>query len=348
MKTHPAADAVRVTEAFVAAAAGTHERSKRDPGVAVTRHDRRMLRVFEEDSHDLPTGSLTMEAHLGYRFCNIPGTEVPEILGTYNEIRAHAGTWGFHEQQCKDRCAGLILEGRKFVDDAGEALDGFEAGEENQARLLSLLEGVRVRMARERDASVQAHEGLKGFAAHIHETLAPEVVGRLDVVSGTRHDATAFGLRAKGRRLLGDIVDKEKAYARLVDGDEWNLLGRRFERTLYAQATVDAHEALWSTIYEYKQVIGQVAIPHRTLKSLGLRRVHLANAALAARSAAQGLGHLATLWATTHGAVEELIAELEAAKDAAATKAACAKLNALVTAWESVESLAEVNEDTLV
>ncbi len=37
MKTHPPADAAKVTEAFVAVASGAHAKSKREPGLAQPR-----------------------------------------------------------------------------------------------------------------------------------------------------------------------------------------------------------------------------------------------------------------------------------------------------------------------
>lgn len=346
MKTHPAADAVRITEAFVALASGEHERGKRDPGLGVTRHDRRLLRQFAEDGRELPTGALVMEKHLGYRFCNIPGTEVNEVLSLYNEIRGHGGTWGFHEDQLKDRGAGLVLEARRLVDDLGEASDALSSGDFEKRRVRALIEGVRDRMARERDAAHKAASGLREFATAIHENLAPKTISKLHIVAETRHNSEAFGLRAKLKRLLAEIADEERAYARVLDGDEFNVLGRRVERTLYGAAAVEAHEKLFDLIYEYKKVIGQVAIQHRLLKSLGLRRVHMANAALAARSGSQGLDHLATVLATTVAALDAILETFDAAKKKA-LKGLVKELEELITVWGTVEGLAAVNADTL-
>jgi hypothetical protein len=351
LKTHPAADVVRVTEAFIAAADGSHDKSKREPGVALTRYDRRMLNTFVEDGHGLPTGALTIEKHVGYRFCGFAGAEPPEILAFYAEIKGHAGTWSSHEQRVKDRCEGLIFHARRMGDDVGEVIDGIEAGdaakEPGRSRLERLLEGVHSRAETERDLADQAATALRGFATDIHDSLAARVVEKLELISDTAFNTDNFMLRAKMRRLLKEIGEHERAYARLVDADEWNLLGRRFERSLYSATTVEAHEALEAIIYEYKTVVGQVAIPHRLQKSLGMRRVTLGNAALSARSAAQGLGHLATVWATIAGALGEQLAAFQAGKDAKALKPVGDQLEVLVGLWKKLETLAAVNDDTL-
>ena len=346
MKTHPAADAVTAIEAFVAVASGSHERGKREPGVAITRHDRRVLLAFAADGHDLPTGSLTMETHLGYRFCNIPGTEVAEVLQLYNEIRNHAGTWGFHEQQIRDRCLGLVLEARRFVDDAGEALEGIAAGGDLD-RSLELLQRARGRMDQEREQTVLAAKGLQGFADHIHTSLVPRLITKLDIVAETRHNTDVFGARAKLRRQLAKIDTEQRAYDRVAGGDEWNLLGRRIERTLYGSAMVEAHGAIETAMHAYKKEIGLVPIVHRLLKSLARRRVFLGHAALAALSGGRGLGHLCTVWMTTVSALDESIAAIRAGKDAAARKAPVQLIEGLRGAWTKVEGLADVNADTL-
>jgi len=351
LKTHPAADVVRVTEAFIAAADGSHDKTEREPGLALTRYDRRMLGVFVEDAHSLPTGALTIEKHVGYRFCGFAGAEPPEILAFFAEIKSHAGTWPSHEQRVKDRCEGLIFESRRLVDDLGEVIDGIKAGDAAKSatrdRLLRLLQGVQARAAEERDLTDRAAANLLDFATVIHDSLAPRMVDKLVLIADTAFNTDVFMLRAKMRRLLKEITDKERAYTRAAKADEFNLLGRRIERSLYSEKTVAAHTALEEVIHEYKKVIGQVAIPFRLQKSLGMRRVALANAELASRSGAQGLRHLATLWATTAAALDEYVSAFEAAKRPAELKAVRKQLKALVGAWKKIEELEAVNEDTL-
>ena len=351
MKTHRTEDVIRAIEAFIAVADGTHPKTKRAPGVALTRYDRHVLQLFVEDGHSLPTGALTIEKHVGYRFCGFAGAEPPEILAFYAEIKGHAGTWGSHEQRVRDRCEGLVFAARRLGDDLGEVIDGVEAGgavkSPSRDRLRRLLASVAEKAAKERDLTVQTAAGLRAFATDIHESLAARAVEKIVLISDTAFNTDNFMIRAQMKRLLKEIGELERALGRLADGDEWNLLGRRFERSVYSAPTVEAHEALEAVIHEYKKVIGQIAIVHRLQKSLGMRRVALANAALAARSGAQGLGHLATVWATSAAALEGYVAAFDAAEDATALKAVTDQLEALVQVWKKVEGLAEVNDDTL-
>ena len=166
MKTHPAADAARVTEAFVSAASGSHDSSKRDPGVSLTRHDLRQAVAFAEDAQSLPTGALSMESHLGYRFCNIPGTEPPEVLTLYSEIRAHGGTWAFHQQQCRERCEALLFEARNLVDDTHQVIDALAAGTPKGLEvdaLRALLDGARARASKQASKANDASRGCEAM-----------------------------------------------------------------------------------------------------------------------------------------------------------------------------------------
>ncbi len=351
MKTHPSEDVIAVIEAFISVADGTHPATKREPGVALTQWNRRFLNEFVEDGHNLPTGSLTIEKHVGYRFCGFAGAEPPEILALYAELKGHAGTWSSHEQRVVDRCDGLVFAARRMGDDLGEVIDGIGAGNAAKSpgrdRLLRLLSGAAATAAEERDLCVQAGNGLRGFATDIHDSFAARVTEKIVLISDTAFNTDNFMLRAQMRRLLKEIGEAERTYARLADTDEWNLLGRRFERSLYSAPTVEAHEALEAVIYEYKKVVGQVAIVHRLQKSLGMRRVTLANAALSARSGAQGLGHLATVWASIAAAMDQLVTAYEAAKDPAALGVVATKLGTFVDAFKKIEALASVNDATL-
>ncbi len=72
----------------------------------------------------------------------------------------------------------------------------------------------------------------------------------------------------------------------------------------------------------------------------------MGNAALSARSAAQGLGHLATVWATITAALGEQLAAFQKAKDAKALKAVGDQREVVVGLWKKLEALAAVNDDT--
>ena len=351
MKTHPSEDVIAVIEAFLSVADGTHPATKREAGVALTKHNRRFLREFVEDGHALPTGALTIEKHLGYRFCGLAGAEPPEILALYAEIKGHAGTWTSHEQRVIDRSDGLVFAAQRMVDDWLEVIDGIAAGEAikipGRDRLLRLLRGSAARAAEERTLSVKAATGLRGFATDIHDSFAARITEKLLLIADTEFNTDNFMVRGQMRRLLKEIGEAERTYARLADADEWNLLGRRFERSLYSAPTVEANEALEALIYEYKKVVGQVAIVHRLQKSLCMRRVTLANAALSARSGAQALQHLATVWASVAAALEELVVAYEAAEEPAPLAAVAARLGAFVDAFKKIEALASVNDATL-
>ena len=188
------------------------------------------------------------------------------------------------------------------------------------------------------------------------ERVVPEIentdprsngITKLDIVAETRHNTDVFGARAKLRRQLAKIDTEQRAYDRVAGGDEWNLLGRRIERTLYGSAMVEAHGAIETAMHAYKKEIGLVPIVHRLLKSLARRRVFLGHAALAALSGGRGLGHLCTVWMTTVSALDESIAAIRAGKDAAARKAPVQLIEGLRGAWTKVEGLADVNADTL-
>ncbi len=344
MKTHPATDVAKVTAAFLSVASGENEKSKREAGIAQTRQDIRLSRAFAEDGASLPTGALTMESHLDYRFCNIPGTEPPEVLTLYNEIRAHAGTWPSHEQSSKDRCDAMLFVARNLVDDCGEVLDSLEEGVPHEAKrgqLRALLEGAHERAGVEAKLAQDTSRALFEFRENIIGNLAPRIEDKFVIMKDGPHDTEVFGQRAKLRRQVKDINDKERAFVRAHDADGFNLMGRRLERTIYGSAAIAANDELETAIYEYKKTIGQVAIPHRLLKSLGLRRAAMANAALAARSGGQALQHLATTWATTAAALEEILTEYDAAKTKAHFAAVAAKLSPLVENWDKAEGLAE-------
>lgn len=344
MKTHPPADAAKVTEAFVAVASGAHEKSKREPGIAQTRQDIRLSRAFADDGASLPTGSLTIESHLDYRFCNIPGTEPPEILSFYNEIRAHAGTWPSHEQSSKDRCEAMLFVARNLVDDCGEVLDTLEDGVPNEVKrgqLRALLDNTHERAGNEAKLAQDTSRALFEFRENIIGNLAPRIEDKFVIMKDGDHDTAVFGQRAKLRRQVKDINDKERAFVRAHDVDGFNLLGRRLDRTIYGQATITANDELEAAIHEYKKTIAQVAIPHRLLKSLGLRRAAMANAALATRSGGQALQHLATTWSTTAGALQEILTQYDAAKTKDDFAAVVAKLAPLVDVWSTAETLAE-------
>jgi|GEM_PF-5446958 len=348
MHTHPASDAPRVTAAFVTLATGTHPSGKRESGVTLTRHEVRQLRQFAEDGHGLPAGALAMEAHLGYRFCNIPGTEPPEVLALYTEIRSHAGTVPFHEQQLKERCEGLIFEARRLTDDAGDLLDAIAAGPVSKADQLTfsrVLHGTQERAALQATKAGEAAKGLIVFAEVCTGSLGGRVNDKLDGLAGTPHDSDVFGQRAKLRRLNSAIEDTRRAYVRALGADEFNILGRRLDRTVYGQTAVEAQEAAEAVVYEYKKLVSQVAIPHRLLKSLGHRRAALSQAALTARAGAHGASHLASVWSTTSAALTEIVTSLDAAKTPADMQALAETLKPLVDAWTKVAALEEVNDD---
>jgi hypothetical protein len=289
-----------------------------------------------------------MESHLGYRFCNVPGTEPPEVLSFYTEIRSHAGTWAFHEQHCRERCEALLFEARNLVDDTRQVSDELASGSVTGIRLdalRALLDGARQRASKQANKAAEAASGLREFHDHASTNLGARLEEKLKLIEGGVHDTEVFGQRAVMRRQRQAIIDLERAYLRVVDADGFDLMGRRIERTVYGEGAVEAHDALEAAIHEYKKTVGQVAIQHRLLKSLGHRRVALANASLVARSAAQALGHLATTWATTAGAFAEAIVAWDAAKTQAERVAAVAPLATIAEAWSTVESLGAANDD---
>ena len=91
----------------------------------------------------------------------------------------------------------------------------------------------------------------------------------------------------------------------------------------------------------------EVIVNSAMLREWGLTDEAAFNAALAARSGAQGMEHLATVWASVAATLEELLLAYEAAEDAVALGAIAERLRALVEAFGAVQGLAAVNDATL-
>ncbi len=345
MKPQPTSDAARVTETFLALARGEHDKAKRESGVGPTRNDVRLLRGFREDCEALPSGSLQMEKHVGYRVCGIAGTEPGELLAVYNEIKQHAGTWPAHEQACRDRVDQLLFLARHMIDDIGEIEDALADGSMRDNLMLGVLERVHAQAVEETKHVEEAANAMLGFADHIQVTLSPKIEDKIKLSEATEHDTTNHMQRARLKRMLEGIKKLEKDYRRALGTDEGNTLGRRLARTIYGEAAVAAYDELFDAVYAYKKAILEVAIPFRVPKSLNNRRVQLANAEMAARSGAQGLQHMWVMWATTTAAIGEAVVAFETAKDNKGRAKALEPLAPLLEVWGRMDSLDDVVKD---
>ncbi len=347
MMTHPPADAPRLLQAFLAVATGANDKAPREPGIGPTRHDVRQLRAFHEDCLALPTGALQMEKHVGYRVCMIAGTEPVELLSLYNEIRSHAGTWPAHEARLAERGDRMFFLQQHMLDDIGDVEDSLEDGSLKEHHQVEILRGVRDRAIEEAQAVADTAKAMREFSDHAREVLGVKIEEKIAISEGTEHDTTNHMQRAKLKRLLESIRVAERNYLRTMDADEGNLFGRRLARTVYGPDAVAAHDACFDALYAYKKGLGEVHMEFRVPKSLGLRRVWLGYAALAARSGSQALEHFAGVWACTAAALSEAVEAWEAAKDAKARKAVVESLAPLMKAWEGLSVLREVHDDVL-
>ncbi|MCO4773144.1 MAG: hypothetical protein KDA24_24125 [Deltaproteobacteria bacterium] len=345
MKTHPPEDAPRLTEAFIALATGTNEKAKREASFGPTRHDVRLLRGFVEDAQGLPAGSRAMEKHLGYRICMINGTEPPEMMSVYSDVRSHAGTWAAHEQAIQDRGERMLFLARHMIDDVGDVEDGLDDGSMRVELMSELLHGVHSRAVDETKQVQATAKALLEFSSHIRDVLNVKIEDKTKLSEATEHDTDNHMQRARLKRQLVTIKKAEKNYARVLDTDEGNILGRRLARTVFAEDAVSAYDAVHDACYALKKSAGEVAIMFRVPKSLANRRVQLGYAMLGSHSASQGLRHLGVLWETCAAALGAAAEAFDAAKDTAGRKAAVTALQPLMDAWAKLPVLTETIDD---
>ena len=229
----------------------------------------------------------------------------------------------------------------------GEIEDAFEDGSLEERHQRDILESVRDRALEEAKATSDTARAMREFSDHARDVLAARIEDKIKISEGTEHDTTNHMRRAKLKRLLEAIKVAERAYLRTMDADEGNLFGRRLARTVYGPDAVAAHDACFDALYAYKKGLGEVHMEFRVPKSLGLRRVWLGYAALAARSGSQALEHYAGVWACTAAALSEAVTAWDAAKSKKDRQAAVAALAPLMEAWETVATIQEIQDEVL-